>query len=128
MNKLSPHVDIKCKFYPPTYFKHWEGRDEFLLLIGCVSEVFGKSFQYHRQWLSNDGKEWACEFSAEIETSGKVIQGIDLVSLNEQGQICDFKVLARPPNTVSLLKDAMMKKVPMRLALLKTKQTLSGLF
>ena len=42
-------VDKMCKFYPPTYHTPWEGRDEFLLIIECVSEVFGPSFTYGRQ-------------------------------------------------------------------------------
>ena len=46
---MRDRVDKKCKFYPPTYHTAWEGRDEFLLLIECVSEVFGKSFTYGRQ-------------------------------------------------------------------------------
>ena len=55
---LYPHVAPACKFHPPTYYTAWEGRDEFLLLIGSVSEVFGPSFSYGRQWLSDDGKDW----------------------------------------------------------------------
>jgi hypothetical protein len=46
---MRSRVAKKCKFYPPTYHTAWEGRDEFLLLIECVSEVFGQSFTYGRQ-------------------------------------------------------------------------------
>jgi hypothetical protein len=124
-------VDSKCKFYPPTYFTPWEGRDEMLLLLSCVSEVFGKSFVYGRQWLSPDGRDWALEFTANIGDSKKAITGIDLVKLNEEGKIVEFIVLARPPNGVTELKTQMMKKVPPRLAKLKLKQaseSLSSLF
>ena len=33
-----------------------------LVLLGCVGDVFGKSFTYGRQWLSDDGHQWALEF------------------------------------------------------------------
>jgi hypothetical protein len=38
------HVAEDVKFYPPTYFARWEGRDEFLVLISQVGAVFGKGF------------------------------------------------------------------------------------
>ena len=49
---LRSRVAEKCKFHPPTYHTAWEGRDEFLLLIECVSEVFGTSFTYGRQVIT----------------------------------------------------------------------------
>jgi hypothetical protein len=128
ISKLTAQVDNNCTFYPPTYFSHWEGRDEFVLLIVAVSEVFGKSFTYGRQWISPDGSDWALEFSAEIESSKKVVHGIDLVKLGSDGKIIDFRVLARPPNAVQELKAAMMKKVPMRLAALKARRAMSSVF
>lgn len=125
MEVLKPHMDEECVFKPPTYFAPWTGRDEALLLLSCVSEVFGPSFTYGRQWLSDDGCEWALEFEASIGDTGKTVQGIDLVSLcEESGRIKDFTVLARPPNAVEALKKAMMQKVPMRLAKLKARQAL----
>ena len=81
------------------------------MLIGAVSEVFGPSFKYHRQWLSDDGKDWCLEFTAKIGTDPKapLLHGVDLVKLDDSGNIVDFAVLARPPNAVSKLKEEMMK-------------------
>lgn len=74
-----------CEFFllqrPPTYFKAWVGKEEFLTLIGSVSEVFGPSFTYHRQFVSPDGSDWALEFSADIRDSGRRVNGIDLVQV-----------------------------------------------
>ena len=125
---LYDRVDPKCKFYPPTYFTPWEGRDEMLVLLSCVSEVFGKTFTYGRQWLSPDGRDWALEFTADVGESNKRITGIDLVKLNEDGKMIEFVVLARPPNGVSELKNQMMIKVPPRLVKLKLKQGMSSIF
>ena len=109
---------------PPTYFTPWTGRDETCLLLSCVAEVFGPSFKYGRQWLSEDGHEWALEFTANVGDSSKVVHGIDLISLSDEGKIAEFTVLARPPNAVSALKKEMMSRVPVRLATLKAKQAL----
>ena len=121
-------VHDKCKFYAPTYFKNWEGKDEFLLIISSVGEVFGKSFKYGRQWISPNGHDWALEFSAEIGSSKMKIDGIDLVKLDEHGQIVEFRVLARPPNAVAELKKEMMQRVPSKLVALKARQLKDKLF
>lgn len=121
---LEKQVHQNCTFHPPTYYKHWEGKEKFLLIIGAVVEVFGSSFTYGRQWLSPDGKEWALEFITTIGDSKMSMTGIDLVTLDDNGQIIDFKVLARPPNAVAELKSRMMAKVGMKLV----KNSISSLF
>ena len=122
-NKFANHVDKKVVFSPPTYFKPWVGRDEFITIISCVGEVFGKSFTYGRQWLSPDGREWALEFSANIADSGKTLNGMDVVKLDENGKIVDFYVIARPPNAVAELKKEMMARVPQRMIKMKANKT-----
>lgn len=124
MRLLRPRVHSGCVFRPPTYFQPWVGREETLCLLGAVSEVFGPSFRYGRQWLSDDAREWALEFSAGIGASGRTVHGMDLVSLDEEGLIREFTVLARPPNAVEALKAEMMRKVPVRMAALKARQAL----
>ena len=87
--------------------------------------MFGSSFRYGRQWLGERGHEWALEFTTEVGAgSKKLLTGIDLVSLDEAGKIKEFTVLARPPNAVALLKDEMMRRVPMRLAAMKAKKAM----
>ena len=124
MNLVRPHMHSACVFRPPTYFKPWVGRDETLCVLGAVAEVFGPSFRYGRQWLSDDGREWALEFSADIGASGKTLHGMDLVSLDSEGSIIEFTVLARPTNAIEALKSEMILRVPVRMATLKAKQAL----
>ena len=119
---LRKNIADDCVFRPPTYFKPWEGGDETALLLTCAAEVFGDSFTYGRQWISDDGRDWALEFRAEIASSGKIVDGIDLVKLNADGKIADFTVLARPPSGVSVLGEEMMKRVPQKMAKLKSKK------
>lgn len=122
--RLSPDV----VFRPPTYFKPWKGDEELKVILTCVAEVFGSSFQYRRQWISPCGREWALEFEAEIGITGKVMNGIDLVSLDEDGKLCELTVLARPPNAVSALKEEMMRKVPPRMMAAKAKKAVKNVF
>ena len=78
---LSGRINPDVVFRPPTYFKPWKGEEELKVILTCAAEVFGDSFKYKRQWLSPCGREWALEFETEIGNTGKVMNGIDLVSL-----------------------------------------------
>jgi hypothetical protein len=127
-DKFANHVDEKILFSPPTYFKPWVGRDEFITIISCVGEVFGKSFKYGRQFISPDGRDWALEFTANIADSGKALTGMDVVKLDENGKIVDFYVIARPPNAIAELKKEMMARVPQRMVKMKAKKMASSFF
>ena len=109
---VQDHVSDDVLFDPPTYNGTYNGKLPFRVILSTVGQVFGPSFTYHRQWLSNDGKEWALEFTTEIADSGKRIRGIDLVSLNNEGLITSFRILAAPPSGVTVLKEEMFRRVP----------------
>ena len=78
---LSGRINSDVVFHPPTYFKPWKGEEELKVILTCAIEVFGDSFKYKRQWLSPCGREWSLEFETEIGNTGKIMNGIDLVSL-----------------------------------------------
>ena len=61
---------------------------------------------------------------ADIAGTGKILDGIDLVTLDSEGKMTDFAVLARPPNAVEELKKQMMMRVPVKMAALKAKKAL----
>lgn len=137
--RLRGYVDDNVVFYPPTYFKPWRGKEEFLTLISTVGEVFGESFQYHRQWLSPCGSDWALEFECQIhddkekqlnltEREQCIFEGIDLVKLDPAtGKIVEFKVMGRPPNAVNKLAKIMLHKAGPKLAKLKVRQGIQSL-
>ena len=53
-----------------------------------------------------------------------MLDGIDLVTLDAEGKMTEFVVMARPPNAVAELKKQMMMRVPVQIAALKAKQAL----
>lgn len=126
--ELKQHVHSECIFSPPTYYKSWVGADEFLCIIESVGTVFGSSFEYQRQWLSDDGHDWALEFTATIGKSNYKLNGIDLVKLDENGKIREFSVLGRPPNAIQELKNQMMLVATPKLVALKAKKSMSSIF
>ena len=110
------HVHDEVLLDPPTYSGTYTGKIPFRVILSTVGQVFGSSFTYHRQWLSNDGREWALEFTTSIADTGKQIRGIDLVSLDTAGKILSFRILAAPPSGVGALREEMFSRVPKAMA------------
>merc|ERR1740123_811579 len=125
---MRPRMARDCVFHSPTVNRPFHGRDALCIVLETVSEVFGESLSYERQWLSADARHWALEFTARVDSakvrSGVVkIKGLDLVTLNADGEIIKFEVVVRPYIGVGALKAAMEKLVPPKIAaLMKRKE------
>jgi len=95
MKFVGKHVDDSVELCPPVYYSTYTGKGPFSVILTSVAKVFGTTFTYHRQWLSDNGQEWALEFTADgLGGTDKSIRGIDLVTLNEEGKITNFRILA----------------------------------
>ncbi len=70
------------------------------LIINTIED-----FNYHREW-HDDAKgegEIAREFHGHVGDQG--LQGIDLISLNERGEIQNLDVMIRPMNALSAFRN-----------------------
>ena len=74
-----------------------------MYLMGAFHVLLSGPFQYEREVIgTNDA---VLEFTTEID--GVVINGVDMMSWNEQGQIIDFKVMLRPLKAINLVHQKM---------------------
>merc|ERR1712083_1041660 len=81
-----------------------------ILREGC--QIFGQSFQYHRQLADKTGTNVVLEFSAMVDDIP--CQGVDLIEFdsNKPGsKILDFKVMVRPPEAGVRLKQLMGERI-----------------
>jgi hypothetical protein len=69
----------------PPYWQPLEGRELVAHLLGIIVTLV-EDFAYHREWVS--GNELALEFRGRI--AGRGLQGIDLISLGDDGRIVRF--------------------------------------
>ncbi len=72
-------------------------------LTGAMQVLNNASFRYAREVIGSH--DAVLEFSTEID--GIQINGIDLITWNDAGQITDFKVMVRPLKAVNLLHQKM---------------------
>jgi hypothetical protein len=92
-------------FHSPVVHSPQAGRDKVFMYLHAASDVLGgePSFTYVREII--DGDHLMMEFSATID--GILINGIDLVTFDEDGMVKDFKVMVRPLKAVNMLWEKM---------------------
>ena len=88
----------------PPYWDKLSGRPLVHHLLGLIVTTI-EGFTYHRQWHNDsEGRgEIALEFQGRI---GELdLQGIDLIALNDRGELQNLDVMIRPMNALSALRD-----------------------
>ena len=94
------------RFLPPTYWATWTGRAPVAAVLGHVGQVFS-DFRYRR--VMGDGNDWALEFQCKVGDLDA--GGVDLITLNDAGEITLFEVAMRPLKSVAALREAMNARV-----------------
>lgn len=91
---LTPDIRIA----PPFLTHEVEGPSAVMRVFSAFANVTD-TFKYGRQW--RNGGEVVLEFFTRID--GQDIHGVDIISINDTGQISRFDILARPQANVQKL-------------------------
>ena len=113
--KLDELLDDDVIFYSPVVFTPQKGKDITKLYLAAAGGVFSSDkdkqetkpkeskFRYIKEIVQDNN---AClEFETEI--NGIYVNGIDLITWNEENKITEFKVLVRPLQAVNTLHQMM---------------------
>jgi hypothetical protein len=80
-------------FYSPAVFTPQEGRDTTAKYLRAAAKVLGgEDFRYVNQWYGE--RSAVLEFVADLD--GVHVNGIDMITWNDEGLITEFKVMLRP--------------------------------
>jgi hypothetical protein len=80
-------------FYSPAVFSPQEGRAKTAMYLSAAAKVFGGTdFHYVGEWFA--GRSAVLEFAATID--GIYVNGVDMITWNEDERIVSFKVMMRP--------------------------------
>ena len=89
-----------CVFHSPVVHTPQEGKLLTGLYLAAAMEVLGgEGFRYVRE--VSDDHQAVLEFETELD--GIHINGVDMFTWNEAGQIDSFKVMVRPLKAINLL-------------------------
>lgn len=91
---LTPTISVA----PPFLDHEVTGLAEVIKVFAAFSQVT-ENFEYGRQW--QNGSDIVLEFFTRVE--GEDIHGVDIININDEGQISRFDILARPQSSVQKL-------------------------
>jgi hypothetical protein len=95
-----------CVFHSPVVHTPQVGKAVTTQYLAAAFQVFfNDTFVYVRE-LTGDNQA-VLEFKVEI--NGITVNGVDMMTWDETGQITDFKVMVRPLKAVSLIHENMGK-------------------
>ena len=101
---LSPAV----VFRSPALFKPYAGRAATMVFLRAAMEVF-EDFRYTRTFTDDAGGGSVMLFAANV--GGKSLEGVDILSVGEDGLVTEFRVMVRPLTGLVALAEAMAPRV-----------------
>ncbi len=91
-------------FHSPVVHTPQRGRAITAAYLSAAMKVFGNpSFHYVREVVGPS--DAVLEFETEID--GILVNGVDMISWNDAGQIVSFKVMVRPLKAINLIHQHM---------------------
>jgi hypothetical protein len=96
-------LDDDVVFFSPVVFTPQKGKEVTKLYLAAAGNTLGGGgsdgagdsqgkFRYTKQVLS--GNQAVLEFETEME--GKYVNGVDIITCNDEGRITEFRVMIRP--------------------------------
>lgn len=99
MRRLDEVLAQDCVFLSPVVHSPQEGRELTKLYLTGAFEVFNDSFRYVKEVVS--GRHAVLEFTCDLD--GILVNGVDIMTFDDEGKIVEFKVMVRPLKAVNLL-------------------------
>lgn len=103
MERLDEVLAENCVFFSPVVHTPQRGRELTRFYLGGAFQVFNDSFHYVREVA--DADHAVLEFVCDLD--GIMVNGVDIMSFNQDGLIEEFKVMVRPLKAVHLLHQRM---------------------
>jgi hypothetical protein len=94
-----------CVFLSPVVHTPQVGKELTTMYLTGAMMVFNDSFHYVKEVVSEEHA--VLEFVCEVE--GIVINGVDIITFDAQGQIVEFKVMIRPLKAINMMQAKMFE-------------------
>ena len=95
-------------FRSPALFKPYAGRAATMVFLRAAMEVF-EDFRYTRTFTDDAGGGSVMLFEANV--GGKSLEGVDILSVGDDGLVTEFRVMVRPLSGLVALAEAMAPRV-----------------
>ncbi len=106
LKKLDEIIADDAVFSSPVVFKPMEGKEITMMYLHAAGQSFNmEKFKYTRE--INDDMNSVLEFETYIDDIS--VNGVDMIEWNEDGKICNFKVMIRPFKAVQKVQEKMIE-------------------
>ena len=95
-------------FRSPALFKPYAGRAATMVFLRAAMDVF-EDFRYTRTFTDDAGGGSVMLFEANV--GGKSLEGVDILSVGDDGLVTEFRVMVRPLSGLVALAEAMAPRV-----------------
>jgi len=92
-----------CVFLSPVVHTPQEGKEITTAYLTGAMHVFNEGFRYTKEIVA--GNHAVLEFECEID--GIMVNGVDIMTFDEQGKIVEFRVMVRPLKAINMLHQRM---------------------
>ena len=99
LGRLDEILAENCVFLSPIVHTPQEGRELTKFYLTGAFNVFNDSFHYVKEVVTDEHA--VLEFVCDMD--GVVVNGVDIMTFDDQGKIVEFKVMVRPLKAVNLL-------------------------
>lgn len=122
---LDKILDKNATFYSPIVFKAQKGKAITKAYLTAAFQMFQNTgFHYVKELI--DSNQAILEFNAEID--GMLIDGVDIITWNDEGRITEFKVMIRPFRAIEKVGEKMREQLDQLGTLDKLKIAASKIF
>lgn len=105
---LGDQIADDAVFHSPVVHRPQSGKPLVVAYLSAADLVLGNdSFRYVREIVDESANMAMLEF--ELELDGIHVNGVDIISWNDEGKIQDFKVMVRPLKAINKVWEEMGK-------------------
>lgn len=93
----------EATFRSPVLFKPYQGREQVLRVLRAAEQVLdlGGAFRYVHQLEDPRDRVAMLEFATEVD--GRLVEGIDKLTFDDDGLIVELKVMLRPASALQIV-------------------------
>ena len=99
LDRLDEVLAQECVFLSPIVHTPQRGRELTGLYLNGALNVFNESFHYVKEVITP--QHAVLEFTCEMD--GIVVNGVDIMTFDDEGKVIEFKVMLRPLKAVNLM-------------------------
>ncbi len=106
LKMLDEIIADNAVFSSPVVFKPMEGKEITMMYLHAAGQSFNmEKFKYTKE--IHDDMNSVLEFETYIDDIS--VNGVDMIEWNEDGKICNFKVMIRPFKAVQKVQEKMIE-------------------